>query len=111
MSELVKKVGCGGLDLSHARTQHCFPGDASHHFVCCTGISNPKNDKSPHGNKNPLLKVIMAANTDPNNLSWCTCSEEICEKQLGGTVSWNMHGAGWKGYKPKNIGFDPKNIL
>ena len=29
---------CGTLDLKSPLTQHCFPEDKSHHFVCCTNI-------------------------------------------------------------------------
>ena len=50
-----------------------------------------------------MFDVITKA-SKPENLSWCTCSEEICENQLGGKVAWNMQGEGWKGYKPKKEG-------
>lgn len=46
---------------------------------------------------------IRAASLDPNNLSWCTCSEEICKEQLGGKVAWNLNGAGWSGCSPDNV--------
>ena len=98
MSNWAKKTGCGDLDLSHGVTQHCFPADASHHFVCCTDIQTPANKRSPHGNENPLYTAIKSGNKSPVNLSWCTCSEEICTEQLQGTVEWNMHGVGWKGF-------------
>ena len=91
------------MDLTMAITSHCFPGDASHHFVCCTNILDPNNSNSPHGNQNPLYDAIMTASQDQSNLSWCTCSEEICTEQLGGTVTWNMHGEGWKGFRPKRV--------
>jgi len=90
---------CGTLDLSSPLTQHCFPADVSHHFVCCTQIQAPENPHSPHGNYNPLERVIKAASND-SNYSWCTCSEEICTEQLRGFVQWNMNGNGWKGYVP-----------
>merc|ERR1711907_11034 len=80
----LSKGGCGSLDLTLDRTSHCFPSDGSHHFVCCTHIKDPDNENSPHGNLNPLGEAIKEASKDPNNLSWCTCSEQICEKQLGG---------------------------
>ena len=90
---------CGTLDLSSALTQHCFPADGSHHFVCCVDISTSEQTLSPHGNANPLFRAITAA-SNASSLSWCTCSEEICEEQLGGRVAWNMNGRGWKGYLP-----------
>ena len=95
---------CGSMDLTADETQHCFPEDASHHFVCCTHIKTPENDQSPHGNRNPLLTVIKSAAKDPNNLSWCTCSEEICTQQLKGQVEWNMNGKGWKGLQGRDLG-------
>ena len=67
---------CGTLDLTARQTQHCFPKDASHHFVCCEHITTADNSNSPHGNSNPLGKVI-AAHSDASNPSWCTCSEEV----------------------------------
>ena len=90
---------CGTLDLTSRLTQHCFPADGSHHFVCCVDISTPDNPDSPHGNRNPLFAAITAA-SNASSYSWCTCSEEICEEQLGGRVAWNMNGRGWKGYLP-----------
>ena len=48
----------------------------SHHFVCCEAIASADNDRSPHGNTNPLADVIAAASR-PDNPSWCTCSEEV----------------------------------
>ncbi|PSC74382.1 phosphoglycerate mutase [Micractinium conductrix] len=42
-----------------------------------------ENPHSPHGNYNPLELVIKAA-SNSTSYSWCTCSEEICEQQLGG---------------------------
>jgi hypothetical protein len=90
---------CGTLDLTSPLTQHCFPSDGSHHFVCCEHISMPENPNSPHGNFNPLERVIKAA-SNATNYSWCTCSEEICREQLGGQVAWNMHGIGHLGYTP-----------
>jgi hypothetical protein len=79
--------------------QHCFPEDGSHHFVCCEDIQLLDNPHSPHGNYNPLGRVIKAA-SNSTNYSWCTCSEEICTEQLGGRVAWNQNGVGWKGYVP-----------
>jgi len=103
-----------------------FCHSGSHHFVCCVDISMPENPSSPHGNYNPLgqvriprirtfcqglffarlshgmallLQVIKAA-SNSSSYSWCTCSEEICEEQLGGRVAWNQHGVGWKGFAP-----------
>ena len=90
---------CGTLDLASALTQHCFPADGSHHFVCCVDISSPEETLSPHGNSNPLFRAITAA-SNSSSYSWCTCSEEIREEQLGGRVAWNMNGRGWKGYLP-----------
>jgi hypothetical protein len=90
---------CGTLDLSSPLVQHCFPSDGSHHAVCCVDISNPENPHSPHGNYNPLGRVIKAA-SNSTSYSWCTCSEEICTEQLGGRVAWNQNGLGWKGYVP-----------
>ncbi|BDA51108.1 hypothetical protein COCOBI_17-3280 [Coccomyxa sp. Obi] len=90
---------CGTLDLTSPLTQHCFPADGSHHFVCCDQIQMPENPHSPHGNYNPLERVIKAASNE-SNYSWCTCSEEICTEQLHGRVAWNMNGVGWKGYLP-----------
>ena len=101
----VKTNPCGTLDLDSSLTQHCFPADKSHHFVCCVDIQTAGNSASPHGNNNPLLEVITKA-SKPESYSWCTCSEEICLQQLGGRVAWNQHGAGWKGYKP-----DVNNVL
>ena len=49
---------CGTLDLTSHLTQHCFPHDKSHHFVCCVDIESPENADSPHGNQNPLFEVI-----------------------------------------------------
>lgn len=46
-----------------------------------------------------VLQVIKAA-SNSSSYSWCTCSEEICEQQLGGRVAWNQHGVGWKGFAP-----------
>jgi hypothetical protein len=63
----------------------------------------PGNDQSPHGNRNPLGDVIARASSQENP-SWCTCSEEICTEQLGGSVAWNMQGAGWKGFRPRSGG-------
>ena len=68
---------CGTLDLKSPKTQHCFPEDASHHFVCCVDIQTPEKTNSPHGNKNPLFDVITK-NSRSESYSWCTCSEEIC---------------------------------
>lgn len=48
----------------------------SHHFVCCEGITTAGNEHSPHGNRNPLARVIGRA-SDPETPSWCTCSEEV----------------------------------
>ncbi|KAK9867988.1 hypothetical protein WJX84_010855 [Apatococcus fuscideae] len=90
---------CGTLDLTSDLTQHCFPQDGSHHFVCCVDITSPETSQSPHGNRNPLNDVIKAA-SKPSSYSWCTCSEEICTQQLGGRVAWNQNGAGWKGFRP-----------
>ena len=84
----IQDAQCGTLDLNSPLTQHCFPYDKSHHFVCCVDIKNVDNSKSPHGNKNPLGDVIKSASL-PSSYSWCTCSEEICEQQLGGRVAWN----------------------
>ena len=95
---------CGSMDMDADNTQHCFPEDASHHFVCCTHIKTPENDQSPHGNRNPLFDSIKSAAKDPNNLSWCTCSEEICTQQLHGEVEWNMNGVGWKGLRGRDLG-------
>ncbi len=90
---------CGTLDLTSPLVQHCWPMDGSHHAVCCVDISTPDNPHSPHGNYNPLGKVIKAA-SNSTSYSWCTCSEEICTEQLGGRVAWNQNGLGWKGYVP-----------
>ncbi|KAK9818442.1 hypothetical protein WJX74_000998 [Apatococcus lobatus] len=90
---------CGTLDLTSKHTQHCFPEDGSHHFVCCVDINSPTSSQSPHGNSNPLNDVIKAA-SKPSSYSWCTCSEEICTQQLEGRVAWNQNGAGWKGFLP-----------
>eukprot|EP00275_Glaucocystis_incrassata_P001890 EC124241.1.p1 GENE.EC124241.1~~EC124241.1.p1 ORF type:complete len:138 (+),score=0.08 EC124241.1:231-644(+) len=95
----VKDRQCGTLDLNSPLTQHCFPHDGSHHFVCCVDITLPENPNSPHGNYNPLERVIKTA-SNSSSYSWCTCSEEICEQQLGGRVAWNMNGIGWKGFAP-----------
>lgn len=70
---------CGTLDLTHPSTQHCFPADASHHFVCCTQIQTVGNPNSPHGNLNPLESAIRGA-SNSSNYSWCTCSQEVCTK-------------------------------
>ena len=80
----------------------------------------PDNPHSPHGNHNPLERVIKQA-SNATSYSWCTCSEEvrllrrsrafyfscihtisaqICTEQLGGRVAWNQNGLGWKGYVP-----------
>ncbi len=42
----------------------------SHHFVCCDQIQMPDNPNSPHGNYNPLERVIKSASND-SNYSWC----------------------------------------
>jgi hypothetical protein len=97
---------CGTLDLTSPHTQHCFPEDGSHHFVCCVDINMPENPHSPHGNYNPLERVIRQA-SNSSSYSWCTCSEEICEEQLGGRVAWNQHGEGWRGYLPRRGGEQP----
>lgn len=60
--------------------------------MCCDQIQTPENPHSPHGNYNPLERVIKAA-SNSSNYSWCTCSEEICTEQLHGRVAWNMNGA------------------
>uniref|UniRef100_A0A7S0ZLD8 Uncharacterized protein n=1 Tax=Timspurckia oligopyrenoides TaxID=708627 RepID=A0A7S0ZLD8_9RHOD len=98
-------LSCGTLDLNHPFTQHCFPSDGSHHFVCCVDIQFPHNSNSPHGNYNPLGDVIMAA-SQKESYSWCTCSEEICEQQLHGRVQFNMNGIGWRGYLPPSLNDD-----
>ena len=90
---------CGTLDLTSPLTQHCFPEDGSHHFVCCVDIQTSDNPHSPHGNYNPLDRVIKSA-SNASSPTWCTCSEEICTEQLGGRVAWNQNGMGWKGYVP-----------
>ncbi|GAB0489499.1 hypothetical protein MMPV_000718 [Pyropia vietnamensis] len=95
---------CGTLDLSHPATQHCFPFDGSHHFVCCVDIQAVDNEASPHGNMNPLGDVIKAASSN-SSYSWCTCSEEICEEQLRGRVAWNQNGVGWRGFRA-----DPRRV-
>jgi hypothetical protein len=59
----------------------------------------PDNSHSPHGNFNPLERVIKAA-SNATSYSWCTCSEEICREQLGGKVQWNQNGVGHSGYLP-----------
>ncbi|KAH7623686.1 hypothetical protein NADE_008509 [Nannochloris sp. 'desiccata'] len=97
---------CGTLDLTSPLTQHCFPADGSHHFVCCVDIQMPDNSHSPHGNFNPLERVIKAA-SNSTSWSWCTCSEEICRDQLGGTVLWNQNGMGHSGYLPPIDGDRP----
>lgn len=101
---------CGTLDLESILTQHCFPEDGSHHFVCCEGITLPENPNSPHGNYNPLERVIKAA-SNSSNYSWCTCSEEICTEQLGGRVAWNMNGIGYKGYVPPRMGGEGQRMV
>ena len=63
----------------------------------------PENPHSPHGNYNPLADVIRSA-SNSSSYSWCTCSEEICEEQLGGRVEWNQLGIGWKGFVPRRDG-------
>lgn len=85
-------MNCGTLRKSK-ETAHCFPSDASHHYICCTNIknlSNPYNrsDKSV-AYYNPLENVIKR-NSDKSNYSWCTCSEKICTEQLGGKVEWDQ---------------------
>lgn len=37
------QLACGTLDLTSSLTQHCFPKDTSHHFVCCVDITSPDN--------------------------------------------------------------------
>ena len=91
MSAQAFKKGCGSLDLTNEVTGHCFPEDASHHYVCCTEIKDPENDNAPSGYyKNPLYTSIMEASKDHRNLSWCTCTELICTNQLKGRVAWNL---------------------
>lgn len=91
-----------------ARPRSMSPG--SHHFVCCVDIQMPENPHSPHGNYNPLADVIRSA-SNSSSYSWCTCSEEICEEQLGGRVEWNQLGMGWKGFVPRRDGGRAYNAL
>lgn len=56
--------------VTDALTAHCFPEDGSHHFVCCENIQLTDNPHSPHGNLNPLGRVIRAA-SNSSNFSWC----------------------------------------
>lgn len=83
-----------------------FNSAGSHHFVCCVDIKMPENPHSPHGNFNPLERVIKTA-SNSSSYSWCTCSEEICTQQLGGRVAWNQNGVGWQGYLPPRSGDRP----
>ena len=101
MPEIREQVKCGSLKipgvsygLRKDETDHCFPTDASHHYVCCTQIKDPENELntvSENGRnytyRNPLAGPIKR-NSDPNNYSWCTCTEHICENQLKGKVEW-----------------------
>lgn len=95
-----KDLKCGTLRIPGVsygnrkdETDHCFPKDGSHHYVCCTHIKyigNLDNLSDKSVNKyNPLYGPITR-NSDPSNYSWCTCSEKICLDQLGGKVEWNM---------------------
>lgn len=72
-------------------TDHCFPGSASDHMVCCVDIKSVDqeyNEDDPHvAYHNPLSGPIRR-NSHPSSYSWCTCSVSICEKQLGGRVAW-----------------------
>lgn len=90
------------LALGCASFGHPFP--SLYPVVCCVDIASINNEASPHGNANPLGDVIRAASTNAS-FSWCTCSEEICEEQLGGRVAWNQNGMGWRGYRA-----DPRRV-
>lgn len=67
----------------------------------------PENPHSPHGNFNPLERVIKEA-SNSSSYSWCTCSEEICTEQLQGKVAWNQNGIGWKGFAPPRFRGDTR---
>ena len=73
----MKNRVCGTLNMKSPHTQHCFPHDLSHHFVCCENITRPENTQSPHDMENPLYDVITSA-SEESNYSWCTGSEEVC---------------------------------
>ena len=72
-------------------TDHCFPSDASHHYVCCVDIKNPENQNFKINEhdivRNPLEEQIKR-NSHPSSYSWCTCNERICIEQLKGRVEW-----------------------
>lgn len=115
---------CGTLDLTSPLTQHCFPEDGSHHFVCCVDIQMPEvilhlpgiayhwrtphmepllplqNPHSPHGNYNPLARVITQA-SNASSYSWCTCSEEVHAACSSGVA---LRCAGSRVPKPESPG-------
>eukprot|EP00730_Choanoeca_flexa_P015022 TRINITY_DN6781_c0_g1_i1.p1 TRINITY_DN6781_c0_g1~~TRINITY_DN6781_c0_g1_i1.p1 ORF type:complete len:154 (+),score=24.68 TRINITY_DN6781_c0_g1_i1:132-593(+) len=73
------------------QTDHCFPGSASDHMVCCVDIKNVDNEHNTDdptvARHNPLSEPIRS-NSDKSSYTWCTCSESICTDQLDGTVAW-----------------------
>ena len=72
-------------------TDHCFPGNAADHYVCCVDIQNVGNARNEAdasvARHNPLEGPITR-NSDPSSYSWCVCSVSICRDQLNGTVAW-----------------------
>jgi hypothetical protein len=81
---------CGTLNLKHPDTSHCFPPDASKFTFCCEYIKLPEPGENPVLDSSDLASRIRAA-SDPSNLSWCTCSEYVCEELLGGKVTWDQN--------------------
>ena len=66
----IKVQPCGTLDLDSPLTQHCFPYDLAHHFVCCVDIKLPEmSARGTYGN--PVYYSIESA-SDSKSYSWCT---------------------------------------
>ena len=72
-------------------TDHCFPGNAADHYVCCVDIQNvgnARNDADASVARHNPLEGPITRNSDPSSYSWCVCSVSICRDQLNGTVAW-----------------------
>jgi len=92
LSGVVDAYPCGTLNLEHPSAKHCFPPGVQRHHVCCVDI-RLSNNSTASLHLNLLEKRIKEASS-PQSYSWCTCSVDICEGQLGGKVLWMLQPDG-----------------
>jgi hypothetical protein len=92
---------CGTMDLNSKLTRHCFPATANRHMVCCADIQLPdpamySGSRLPHNTSSfhNILESRIRSVSRPESYSWCTCSIDVCENQLGGKVQWILQPDG-----------------